>query len=333
MEIRQDFKSAELQLNRLALYAKNFSDYNHGDWSGLKNNEDFHRVYDYEQQTQRALAKVYEVGRDLAVTMSQRLASFNYSEDYPTLVSYIDSFSGGSLDKISDLKLISQCAKETCTQLKSPPWAVQQMILLFDRQISLLESARMTIESLRFTDVYKFEVGATTSAGDASSYIKVLESIHATGQMFERHPSTYSGKGEEALRDHIIVTLSGLTSLSTTGETFNKKGKTDILVRAFGANVYVGECKFWGGPSAFLKTIDQLFGYLTWRDCNAGLIIFVERADFSGAITAMKNTIVTHPYYLKTVDHRDETWHNYQFAFAGDSGRVINLAVMLYNLQ
>src|ERR1700738_805507 len=35
-------------------------------------------------------------------------------------------------------------------------------------------------------------------------------------------------------------------------------GKTDILIRKDGKNVFIAECKFWKGEKAFLETIDQI---------------------------------------------------------------------------
>lgn len=57
--------------------------------------------------------------------------------------------------------------------------------------------------------------------------------------MFERLPSTYAGKDEETLRDHLILNLEPRFQIGTTGETFNKSGKTDILMRHEGKNIFV----------------------------------------------------------------------------------------------
>jgi hypothetical protein len=43
-------------------------------------------------------------------------------------------------------------------------------------------------------------------------------------------------------------------------------GKTDILIRDNDKNIFIAECKFWGGPKLFKETIDQLLGYTSWRD-------------------------------------------------------------------
>ena len=58
----------------------------------------------------------------------------------------------------------------------------------------------------------------------------------------ERHPSIYAEKDEPTLRDHFIMVLSPHFD-SVTGETFNRGGDTDILVRHESANVFVAECK------------------------------------------------------------------------------------------
>ena len=48
-------------------------------------------------------------------------------------------------------------------------------------------------------------------------------------------------------KSFIFMTIEG----QATGETFNAAGKTDILLRIDGKNVFIGECKFWKGPKAF----------------------------------------------------------------------------------
>jgi len=94
----------------------------------------------------------------------------------------------------------------------------------------------------------------------------------------ERHASIHKGKDEEALRDFLIMVLFPHFQ-SVTGETFNKSGKTDILIRHEGHIVFVAECKFWSGIKELHKAIDQLLKYLTWRDSKTALICFVENKE------------------------------------------------------
>ena len=89
------------------------------------------------------------------------------------------------------------------------------------------------------------EVGYTPEPTLSDSvYHDILQTIHDVGKMFERLPSTYSNKDEEALRDHLLLYLEPRFEGSATGETFNSTGKTDILIRHENSNAFIAECKF-----------------------------------------------------------------------------------------
>ena len=118
---------------------------------------------------------------------------------------------------------------------------------------------------------------------------------------------------------------------SATGETFNKAGKTDILLRHEGSNVFIAECKFWRGQKAFLDTITQLLGYLTWRDSKAAVIMFVPNKDFTSALKTAKQVVSEHPNYIEFVETNDETWLSYSFHLNGDRNRLVSMAIMLYH--
>lgn len=167
---------------------------------------------------------------------------------------------------------------------------------------------------------------------DQDTYVEILKLIHDVGKEFERLPSLYAGKEEEHLRDHFLMMLEPNFEGSATGETFNKTGKTDILLRHDGSNVFIGECKFWKGEKSYLATISQLLGYLTWRDSKAAVIMFVPNKDFTSVIVTAKEASTKHTNFLKYVDEKDETWFNYEFHLDGDRNRVVKLAVMLYHI-
>lgn len=332
MQIRNDFQPAALILSRLAEYAKVFADNNMQHWPHLKNNEDFKFVYPLPLEDRGPLEQIYCDGRDLAVFMSSRLIEFNYAEYFPTLKSFVDSFHGGWVYQIDLLKDVSQAAKDKSKQLNNCPWAVDKMIDLFDHQIELLVVIAQCLASLKQTDLYKWEAGHSQVTYQTPEYNRILECVHSVGKMFERLPSTYANKDEESLRDHILVSLEGVVFGSVTGETFNKRGKTDILVRGSGYNEFVGECKFWRGKEVFIETISQLLSYLSWRDTKAAVILFVPNKDFTSVIEKIRDHVVAHPNYLRNVSEIDETWHNYEFRMNEDTSRVVQVAIMLYHL-
>jgi len=105
-------------------------------------------------------------------------------------------------------------------------------------------------------------------------YEHILNVIRHEGRSFEATPCTFLKHDEEELRDIILAHLNGHYEGDASGETFRRAGKTDIRIEFDNRAAFVGECKVWRGQEQFRKAINQLLGYLTWRDCKAALIVF-----------------------------------------------------------
>ena len=91
-------------------------------------------------------------------------------------------------------------------------------------------------------------------------YEHILSVLSNMVEVMERSPSAFKDMNEEDLRTHFLVQLNGQYEGQATGETFNYEGKTDILIRADGRNIFVAECKFWDGSSR----IDESTGPTAW---------------------------------------------------------------------
>jgi len=166
-------------------------------------------------------------------------------------------------------------------------------------------------------------------------YKDIIANINSVGKSMERKPSIYQRKNEESLRDFILMFLENrYESTTATGETFNKTGKTDILLKyTDGSNLFVAECKFWRGEKKFNEAIEQLFGYLTWRDSKTALVIFVDNKDFSSVLETVKKTTNEHPLYKSITGIKEETSFNYIFRFPDDSQKEIMLEIMLFHFN
>jgi hypothetical protein len=103
----------------------------------------------------------------------------------------------------------------------------------------------------------------------------ILSVIGMQSRQIEQSPSTYVGMGEEDRRQTIVATLNTHYEGRAHAEAFNNEGKTDILIRHDGRNLFICECKFWNGPEGFTHTIDQLFHYTGWRDTKLAIVMFV----------------------------------------------------------
>lgn len=157
---------------------------------------------------------------------------------------------------------------------------------------------------------------------DNKIYLSILKLINDVGKNFERLPSIYKNKGEEDLRDHILMTMDPNFELgSATGETFNKTGKSDILLKYDSSVIFIAECKFWSGQKNYLGKITQLLNYMTWRETKASVIVFVDQKDFTSVLDKVNDHTQEHPNYLGYINNSDENWFNYRFHLNGDPNR------------
>ncbi len=150
------------------------------------------------------------------------------------------------------------------------------------------------------------------------------------GVEIERHPDIYKGKDEETLRDHFLMMLSPHFQ-STTGETFNKSGKTDILIRHEGKNAFIAECKFWRGIASFYKTIDQLLDYLTWRDSKAAILCFVKNKELTPVLEQINNLTCKHSCFVRYNGKIDESQFMFDFHLKDDGTRGLKITVLCFH--
>jgi hypothetical protein len=163
-------------------------------------------------------------------------------------------------------------------------------------------------------------------------YGQILKIIDGMAHVMERSPTAFETMGEEDLRQHFLVQLNGQFEGAASGETFNFTGKTDILIRVQDRNIFIGECKFWGGEKAFLDTISQLLGYLSWRDTKAAVVIFNRNVDFSGMLKTMEAAIAKHPNLKRGPMKETETRYRCVFGNPSDANREVIVTVMAFNV-
>lgn len=165
----------------------------------------------------------------------------------------------------------------------------------------------------------------------SSHFKKILSTIHQTGVAMERLPRSYRGKREEDLRDHLLTVLAP-SYPNSTGETFNKEGKTDILVRHQGVNIFVGECKFWKGHKRFQEAIDQILRNLTSRDSKAAVVCFVRNKEFKPVLEQIATRSSKHPCFVRLMESKkDKSWAQYEFHLQSDPSANIHLAVLCFH--
>jgi hypothetical protein len=167
---------------------------------------------------------------------------------------------------------------------------------------------------------------------EEAEYQHILEVIDNMVKVMERSPKAFHDIDEEALRTHFLVQLNGHYEGQATGETFNYQGKTDILIRSGDRNIFIGECKFWSGPAKLTETIDQILGYLSWRDSKAAILLFNRNKDFSKVLDAIPETVKTHPNLQKDEGRCGQTSFRYAFRHKDDPAKILHLTIMAFDI-
>lgn len=169
-------------------------------------------------------------------------------------------------------------------------------------------------------------------AMDAESYEHILRVVSMGAVMMERSPDAFRTMDEEAIRTVLLVLLNSHFEGQATGETFNRSGKTDILVRSQDRNIFIGECKLWGRARVLTDTIDQVLGYAVWRDTKVAVVVFNRNRDFTRVLDQVQPTVQAHPNCKAFVSRPSETQFRFVFRHRDDPNREMTLTVLLFDV-
>jgi hypothetical protein len=183
------------------------------------------------------------------------------------------------------------------------------------------------IEQIKVAGPFKPEPVLATE-----DYQEILRIMRNMVRVMELSPHAFATMGEEDLRSHFLVQLNGAFQGQATGETFNFQGKTDILIRVDGKNIFIAECKFWKGEKSLIDTIDQLLSYLSWRDTKTAVLVFNRNAGFSAVLAKIGGAVPKHPNFKRDLGKEDESTFRYVFVQPNDANREITLTVMAFDI-
>jgi len=167
---------------------------------------------------------------------------------------------------------------------------------------------------------------------DEEQYATILGLIRDAGRSVERGGQRVRELDEESLRDMFLVPLNSHFEFAS-GEAFNHQGKTDILLRYQGGNLFVAEFKIWSGAKALADAIDQLLGNLTWRETKTALVIFSRNKGFTSVVESIRGAAKTHPRFISGPKRLDDTSDRYVFSLPQDKDRNVNVAILAFDLS
>jgi len=176
-----------------------------------------------------------------------------------------------------------------------------------------------------------FEPEPALDDEDYEDAMRVLESAR---NALERTPELATTFSEERIRDLLLIFLNAIFAGTAAGEVFNKKGKTDILIRERDRNVFIAECKIWSGPKTIEDALEQLLDrYTTWRDARVSLLLFIRGGNLTAITEKAVHAIAAHKRCLRTA-HAGAPGERSDFIFhvADDPAREVKLAFLPFFL-
>ena len=178
---------------------------------------------------------------------------------------------------------------------------------------------------------------ATTSSKMEQSislddYDHILGIMSNMALVMERSPTAFSTMDEGSIRMHFLVQLNSQYEGQATGETFNYEGKTDILIRVDGRNVFIAECKFWEGKKGLTETIDQILKYLSWRDTKAAIILFNRNKRLTAVLSQISTIVKDHNNFRREIEYDSETGFRFVLNHKDDKDRELYLTILVFEI-
>ena len=167
---------------------------------------------------------------------------------------------------------------------------------------------------------------------EMTQYDHILAVITDAARTMEYSPAAFAAMDEEDLRTQFLFQLNGHYQGQATAETFNKQGKTDILIRSQGKNIFIGECKFWGGAKVLTETLDQVLGYTSWHDTKVAVIMFNRNKNFTSVLEQVVQVVTGHPNCKHFVSKISDAQFRFIFKNKEDALREMTLTVMVFNV-
>ena len=165
--MRKDFKKVADELERLEIFATQAHSFNVKNWPELKA-ECGSALYNFNIVYQT----IYSDGRDCAIWMSDAFGAYYDVGDYPTLMSFVDSFEGKwvyQTDQLEEFIASFHNRKEEWVT----SWAMGEMIKLFEKQIVMLKAAKDVLALLKDSNLYRQEAGLPKKKKMGKQNIKI----------------------------------------------------------------------------------------------------------------------------------------------------------------
>ena len=159
MTIREDFKSEKDLLDKLIVYSENPRGLLHFEkwWDDCKTEEDFNKVSNLTKDKRGIFKNFYISGKHFAKNLKECLLVWNRVTKFPLFNDYINYIEKEWLTSYSNLEQNLKTIKKQNEKLPTKINAINNMIHLYEQQLSILKSLFQWVNQARRSDLYKKE--------------------------------------------------------------------------------------------------------------------------------------------------------------------------------
>lgn len=197
-----------------------------------------------------------------------------------------------------------------------------------ERRLSQVPQVKQSIAELRKPKAKSNQIPKL----DSGVFNTILDIIDSQAITFERTPKTVAKLEEDDIRNLILSTLNGTLNLGALGEVFSNQGKTDIYMVVPEGGIFIAECKIWRGSHIINEAIDQILGYLTWRDAYGVVLIFSRNKGFSSILEAIPTAIKELTSLRGEVIVTNKNHWIARHALPGDEQQTAEIHYLAYNI-
>lgn len=305
----------------------------------INSNYSYKKVYGFLDKTKNIIEIEYYIP-------AQEADKINLQEEFDKNLKLINDGVVAINKKIADynqkvLPIIEKCVKQKQESVKKMEilkktikYPLRKNEILPQTFVVPLERKKIQIQQSKIA-ISPIE---ETYIIDLKDYDNILKICSDMASVMERTPSAFAKIDEESLRIHFLVQLNGHYEGTATGETFNLGGKTDILIRQNNKNIFIAECKYWGGAKKHAETIDQILDYISYRDTKTAILVFVKNKDFTKTIEEMKKATKEHPNCIRQMENynppsnSEHSSFRYEFKNKIDSDKHFYLTTMAFHI-
>lgn len=196
------------------------------------------------------------------------------------------------------------------------------------RRVTEVPQVRQSITELRRPQPHRKSI-PRLKPEEFQTFLDVIEAQAVT---FERTPRTVAKLEEDDIRNLILSNLNGAFNLGAVGEAFSNRGKTDIYLPVPDGGIFIAECKIWYGPHTVGEAIEQILGYLTWRDAYGVVLIFARNKEFSRIQKAIPEAINSIPSLRGEHHQTDEHHWLARHSLSDDEYNTVEIHYLVYNI-